>query len=165
MRLTVELELVDEVEGKLFFQISGINKMVGLTQLQVDVLESSEPDLPGMTTVDAIALARHFASELSEALIPLCVDFGGASQGAVGPAGGPLAAPVPVAAQAPKPSPAAPVAKETAPMAPAPIPIQPTPAQADSTVEEELEALGIETGTMGGGKRDDHPFSSTTTQE
>ena len=165
MRLIVEIELVDEIDGKLFFNIVGTNKMIGLTQLQADVLESSEPEMEGMSTVDAVAIARRFASELSETLIPLCIDFGGVRQALVSPTDGQATGPLPVPAQAPKPSPVAHVAREAAPVAPAqqPSPAQPGPAH--STIEEELEALGIDTGVTGGGKRDTHPFSSTTTQE
>jgi len=188
--MLVELTKIDDVGGGVSaYQIVGTKKMLVLTDEQVAGLptQASEAHLD-MKLV--MIVARKCAGLIADGLLPFAVDFKGAPQPA--PAG-PVAPAALPATQAPTPSPAPAPAPQPAPVAPGlqPSPTPPadtaTPFQdakekqiaalkaelmrlenppAEVTeldsMRESLAEFGIE---VGGGKRNNLPFSSTTTQD
>lgn len=180
--LIVKLEYVGDMGEMHAFKIAGTSVIVSIDTNTANALEAIPVfDKPkGMTQADAIGIARKFAGILSEELLPLAVDFidraGVTPIAPQAPQQAPKAQPQPTPVTAPKAALQAPQAQQKAPKAQPQQAHQPQPQQAQPTAKEtqqskelmdEFAEFGIDMGPdyQGGGKRDTHPFESTTMLE
>lgn len=173
--LTVKLLLVDEVDGVYIYKISGTEKCIGLSAGQIEYLDTASEDANGMNSTMAIQFSKWLAGQCADKLITLAVDYRGPTgeasiqppngpstvrglsptgqpkRGPIGPTGQakPIASPAPQASPAPPPTTSPTVKEQT---------------NSASDLSAEFAEFGIDL-EPGGGKRDNHPFESTTTQE
>ena len=78
--IIAELTLVDSVDGTFIYKLGG--KMVAFAKYQVVHLADNQPVTGGgeLTSAKALMLSRRVAANLSEELLPLCVDFEGGTR-------------------------------------------------------------------------------------
>ena len=173
--LAAKLLLVDEVDGVYIYKISGTEKCIGLSAGQIEYLDAVPETGPGMNSTMAIQFSKWLAGQCADKLITLAVDYRGPTGEAsirapngpgtvpgISPAaqpkratGAPTGQAKPMASQAPQASPAPP---------PATSPTVKEQTNSASDLSAEFAEFGIDL-EPGGGKRDNHPFESTTTQE